>query len=290
MLESEQHVLITPLGTYTFDRNADPTTPRAYVTDPTDDVALDREVVRYPSQDLSYVGDGYDNARILTLVGVLEAASPELYMPERQRIKGMVNSLRRADGLLMWTPFGMDPVQAVVRRHERPEISAKPEVGGMVLSLIAGDPRIYSQEVVTTNVGAPDNVGGVTSPLTSPFVEAMSSPASGVVNAGDADTFPIVQIYGPITGPRIVNLTTGFQVSLPGLSIAAGDFVQVDMRSPVSVRLNGSSLADRYSFVDSRVSDFWPLISGDNNVALYGTEYDAAVTRADVLHRHAWMP
>lgn len=289
MFESELHTVVTPLGTLTLDRNA-ATLPRAYVTDPSDDTSLDREVVRYPSQDLSFVGDGYDNARILTLVGVLEADAPETYMPERQRIRGYLNSLRRADGLLMWTPFGMDPVQMVVRRHEKPEISAKPEAGGMVLSLIAGDPRVYSQELVTTEVDAPTSVGGFTSPFTSPFVEAASSTIETITNEGDAETFPIVRIYGPIRGPRIVNTTTGFQVSLPGLLISAGDYVQIDMSSPVSVLLNGSVLADRYSYVDTSVSDFWPLVAGDNGVALYGTEYDAAITRAEVDHRHAWMP
>lgn len=290
MFESEQHVLTTPLGTYTFDRNADPSLPRAYVTSVSDDVALDREVVRYPSQDLSHVGDGYDSARILTLVGVLEAATPELYMPERQVIRGRANSLRRADGLLQWTPFGMDPVQMVVRRHESPEISARPEVGGMIVSLIAGDPRVYSQELVTTEVEAPTSVGGFTSPFTSPIVEAMSSDEAGVTNDGDTDTFPIVRIYGPIRGPRIVNTTTGLQVSLPALQIASGDYLQIDMSSPVSVLLNGSVLADRYSYVDTSSSDFWALAAGSNNVALYGTEYDAAITRAEVDHRHAWNP
>jgi hypothetical protein len=291
MLESEQHVLTTVLGTYTFDRNADPAQPRAYVTDPSDDVSLDREVVRYPSQDFSYVGDGYDSARILTLVGVLEAATPELYMPERQLIRGLVNSIRRADGLLQWTPFGMDPVQMVVRRHERPEISAKPEVGGMVLSLIAGDPRIYSQALVETEIGPPSDVGGITSPMVEPLVETQTGDPETVTNAGDTDTFPIIEIHGPITSPRIRNTTTGLVVSLPGLIVANGDFIEVAMSPPApTVRLNGSELASRYSYVDSSASDFWPLVPGENLVELFGVTYTAGVTKAVVKHRHAWMP
>lgn len=289
MFESEQHTITTPLGVLTLDRNAT-SWPKAYVTDAGDDTDLEREVVRYPSQDRAHVGDGYDGTRILTLTGVLESFTPAEYMPERQRIRGMLNSLRREDGLLAWTPFGMDPVQMVVRRHAKPEISAKPEAGGMVLSLIAADPRVYSQELVTTEVSAPEATGGFTSPATSPITETQSSDLAPVMNEGDADTEPIVKIYGPISSPRIVNATTGLQVSMPGLQIASGDYVQIDMSSPVSVLLNGSILASRYSYVDTSVSDFWPLVAGDNNVALYGTEYDAGVTRAEILHRHAWMP
>lgn len=289
MFESEAHTITTPLGVLTLDRNAT-SWPKAYVTDAEDDMDLDREVVRYPSKDVSHVGDGYDTARILTLTGVLESFTPAEYIPERQRIRGMLNSLKRADGLLSWTPFGMDPVQMVVRRHAKPLISAKPESGGMVLSLIAGDPRVYSQALVTTDVGAPSSVGGFTSPFTGPIVEGASSPVAPVTNQGDAETEPIVRIYGPIRAPRIVNLTAGLQVSMPGLQVVAGDYVQIDMSSPVSVLLNGSILASRYSYVDTSVSDFWPLVAGDNDIALYGTEYDSGVTRAEILHRHAWNP
>lgn len=289
MFEADAHTITTPLGVLTFDRNS-LASPRAYVTNPTDDLPGDREVVRYPQQDRSFVGDEYANARIVTLVGVLEADTVATYIPERQRIRGALNSLMRADGVLAWQPYGMVPMQMIVRRHERPEVSAKPEVGGMVLSLIAGDPKVYSQAVTTTAVGAPTAVGGFTSPATSPIVEVASSPAAPVTNTGDTDTFPIVRIYGPIRGPRIVNTTTGLQVSMPGLTIAAGDYIEIDMAAPATIRLNGSVLASRYDYLDPATSDFWPLVPGANVIALYGTEYDAITTHADVLHRDAWMP
>lgn len=288
MFESDVHTLTTPLGTLVFDRNA-VTLPNAFIQAPVDDVANEREVVSYPEQDLAYVGDQYASARILTLSGVLQAASVEDYIPERQRIRGWVNQLRRADGLLQWTPPGMDPVQMVVRRHEKPDISPRARSGGMLLSLIAADPRVYSQAEIETEVTAPSATGGVKAPLVAPLVETQSGAPNTVTNEGDADAPPKVRIYGPITGPRLANLTTGLAVSLPGLVIASNDYVDIDMAVP-SVLLNGSPLASRYSYVDPRTSTFWSVAPGDNAVALYGSNYTAGVTRAVVTHRHAWMP
>lgn len=289
MLEGDTHTLTTPLGGLTFDRNSSAPI-RAYVTNPTFDLTADREVVRYPSQDRSHVGDAWANAAIVTLVGVLEAPTRDDYLPERTRIEGYVNSLMRADGVLAWESYAIGPVQMGVRRHESPKISAKPEAGGMVVSLIAADPKVYSQAVTTTRVEAPTAVGGFTFPMTFPAVETASSPIATATNEGLAETFPIVRIYGPIRGPRIVNVTTGLQVSMPGLSVAAGDYVEIDMAPPASIRLNGSVLASRYDYLDPATSDFWALVSGENAIALYGTEYEAGVTHADVLHRNAWMP
>lgn len=289
MFEADVHELETPLGTYTFDRNA-AAEPRAYVTDPTSSVDSEGDVVGYPNQERARVGDQFGRSRVINLSGVLEAGSRETYMPERQRLTGYVNRLMRADGVLRWTPYGMAPVQMIVRRGEEPKISARATVGGMLISLRAPDPNVYSQALETVTVEAPSTSGGVRAPLRAPLVEAQSSPASVITNDGDADTFPIVRIFGPITGPRITNTTTGKTVSLPGLTIAQGDHVEINMAAPPTVRLNGAAEATRYDKVDPGASNFWPLEPGANAVELYGTNYTPGITIATVEFRHAWMP
>lgn len=48
--------------------------------------------------------------------------------------------------------------------------------------------------------------------------------------SGTYREFPIINIYGPITNPKIVNAATGKKIDFTGISLVAGDYYTVDLR------------------------------------------------------------
>lgn len=287
MFESPLHTLTTPLGTLEFDRWS-MTKPHAFIQTVTDDITSEREVVAYPEQDLAYVGDQYDSARVLTLIGMMRADTVAQYIAERQRIKGWVNQLRRADGLLQWTPPGMEPMQMVVRRHEAPQISAKATSRGMLISLIAGDPRVYAQAEKSVELVGATNIG-FTSPFTGPITPSGTGADVIAHNAGDADSVPTSRWYGPATNPLLINISTGEQVVTDGLIIGDGEYLEVRHGGRPSMLLNGSELADRYRYRNPRRSKFFSIAPGDN-VLRFIASSTGPNTRAVVSWHDAHMP
>lgn len=112
-----------------------------------------RDVYDYPLDDGSYVGDAYAGARMWSLKGMLAAASHAERNTELQRMQALLNSLRRADGLLKWEPDGFPAVQSTVRRMGSLDYSggANKHVP-IAFNLIAGDPRVYSQAETVSSV------------------------------------------------------------------------------------------------------------------------------------------
>lgn len=115
---------------------------------------------------------------------------------------------------------------------------------------------------------------------------------SNVFNAGTADTFPIVTIYGPCTGPRIENQTTGKKLEfLSSYVLAAGEFLRIDFKEG-TVALNGdpSQSASRYDKIDfaGGISDWWNLIPRDNLLRFYPVSYTSP-SYVLIEYRHAYL-
>jgi hypothetical protein len=51
-----------------------------------------------------------------------------------------------------------------------------------------------------------------------------------VTYTGRHKTYPIIRIIGPITSPKITNETTGDVIFFDGITIAAGDYYEIDCR------------------------------------------------------------
>jgi hypothetical protein len=132
-----------------------PTSEYVLIEKPRTAVDDRRDTYDYPLDDGSYVGDAYAGARVWTLRGMLRESSHSARNVSMQRLNALLNSLRRADGLLKWEADGFPAVQSTVRRAGSVDWS-----GGRGLhlpftfGLIAGDPRVYSQELHTSSVAA----------------------------------------------------------------------------------------------------------------------------------------
>lgn len=94
-----------------------------------------------------------------------------------------------------------------------------------------------------------------------------------IINAGTAPTYPIVQIFGPCTQPRLENQTTGKKLEfLASYALVAGEYLEINFAEG-TVALNGDpalsqSRYDKIDFV-SGISEWWNLIPGSNFVRFY---------------------
>lgn len=111
---------------------------------------------------------------------------------------------------------------------------------------------------------------------------------SGVIGAttiepgGTADVWPIIRVYGPCVDPAIEHVERGQQIAFAGLTVAAGDFVEIDTRQR-TIRYNANAADPRYSSVDWAVSSWWPLSPEEQSIV-----FDPAGSSAPAMAEFAW--
>jgi hypothetical protein len=146
-----------------------------------------------------------------------------------------------------------------------------------IVSLRMHDPHFYS----TTAVSA-TSVGGGFTPSGMPWAwtnnstgYSTSSVHVDVTNTGKADAEPVIDLYGPMTGPRVINeLAKSGLRFYPHLVIPSGAFLRLDFRRR-TIRYN-----DLYDYDAWRVqenSDWWDdgvpgLVRGATQRIRYGAK------------------
>lgn len=150
--------------------------------------------------------------------------------------------------------------------------------------ITAPDPRKYSADLNTMQAYLLPSQGyGITVPLTLPF-SLTAKPVAGsvnAVNAGNFETRPVVTVTGPLTSPRITNVSTGQTVSWTGLVLGTGDqlVVDMDLKQPL---LNGALRPADYT------SSWWVMNPGQNTIQLGGSQ-TADGANMTVQWRDAWI-
>lgn len=119
------------------------------------------------------------------------------------------------------------------------------------------------------------------------FPEMTPRGAVNVTNLGNGYAVPVIRMYGPCENPKIENQTLDERIEFAGLTIAAGDYVEVDVRT-TAIRLNGESALSRFDLVDWPVSTLFRLARGVNAVRYYPDVFSGA-SEALVLYRHTWL-
>lgn len=134
-----------------------------------------------------------------------------------------------------------------------------------------------------------DAVGGFAFPLTFPMTFPASSAAGSVtvINDGNTVVSPVLRLYGPATDPRVENQTTGEQMLFSGLTIAAGDWLEIDCRE-LTARLNGLPDQSRLSRLDFAASDFLRLLRGTNTLRYFPVSFGDGA-RLEARYRSAWL-
>lgn len=131
-------------------------------------------------------------------------------------------------------------------------------------------------------------VGASTSPLGGLvylFFPASNGGNAIVTNAGNYRTWPRLRIYGPGTGIKISNQTTGEQLALTSLTVAAGDWFEIDMRAKTVTRSDGLDLRQ---YLDLANSSFFGVDAGTHTLRLsVVTGALVATTKMSVFWRDA---
>jgi hypothetical protein len=101
-------------------------------------------------------------------------------------------------------------------------------------------------------------------------------------NAGTVASAPTIELHGPLTSPAILNYTTSQVLSFPGLSIADGEIVTIDVMEHSAI--SGNS-AQRVSYL-ALDSVWWWVQPGQNVVRL---QADSGIGYMVFKWRSAWM-
>lgn len=151
------------------------------------------------------------------------------------------------------------------------------------VTLIAGDPTIYSQTEKDVTLNLPTNLSGRAYDREYPYGYGgfSGSPLSSLFNVGNKPVWPVIEIFGDCTNPKITNETTGQFVKLQR-SIGVQKSVVIDMQERMVLldgveSIRGDMTEDSY---------WWDLDPGENVI-----RYTAAAiggSAAVVTYRDAW--
>lgn len=171
-------------------------------------------------------------------------------------------------GRLFWTPTGLGDQRILDDARTR-------ECGAFTFGP-AGDPRLQFRF---------DSSFPYVYDFAQVEVEFVASTPQAVLNEGNVDFWPVVQVDGPVSAFSIENETLGqaivYDDSLPGaVAIGVGDYMEFDFFRNTAY-LNGTGASGKPG-IDMTLSDFWPLQAGVAN----SIEISGAAGR--MLYNHAY--
>lgn len=108
-----------------------------------------------------------------------------------------------------------------------------------------------------------------------------------VTNDGTVDAWPLLRVYGPCTDPVLRNQTLGLQLAFSGLTVNAGEFVEIDTRAR-TILYNGDPTNGRYQYLSFATSAWWPLAPGENVIRFTPATYTAP-SYLEITFRDAWL-
>jgi len=153
------------------------------------------------------------------------------------------------------------------------------------LQFTALDPRSYADTVSAASVAVTGTTtGGLTFPATFPVTFGASSDGQLTVrNIGNFSTRPTLTITGPITNPRVENLTDGTFIQV-NLALAGGEPLTID--SPAErILLGGASRLNLLAVG----STFTHLRKGTTDLRLTGVVATGNTPTLSVSWRATWL-
>lgn len=131
---------------------------------------------------------------------------------------------------------------------------------------------------------------GLAWPITFPISwdATAAAGAQTITNPGTLAAYFTARLYGPCTGPSLLNVTTGEQITFTSdLVLGAGDYVEVDTREHTAF---AESLPDasRLGYLDFAASTWWRLAPGGQELRFSAASVS---TGAQVVidYRPAWQ-
>lgn len=145
------------------------------------------------------------------------------------------------------------------------------------IQFIAPDPLFYHPSRQTVSLGNWGGTGFVI-PMTVPFDFGQSSVDQTTVinNIGSWNTYPEIQIIGPINNAVITNLTTGYKLDFTGLNLGSGNerIIDTSFEAKTVIDENGTNkISDLTNDSDLTLFSFLP---GINSIKITGSSITTA--------------
>ncbi|RYZ31919.1 MAG: hypothetical protein EOP01_02340, partial [Propionibacteriaceae bacterium] len=171
--------------------------------------------------------------------------------------------------VLVWREDDGVSRRVVLRGDSAPLVFDRAPAGASVkvlLTFVAPNGVLELLTPTTASVSAVASPGGGRGfPVRLPFGFPRTSTfnTTTVTNTGTEAAPPLLKLWGPCTGPVLLNLTTGERVSLPGLTLTPQQYVEVNVEN-ATLRLNGRATESLYAYQEWGVSSFGYLAPGVN--------------------------
>lgn len=210
----------------------------------------------------------YWRERVMRLVIGIRASDVSTYEQKRRELQAAFDLPR--DGLT-WLKFetqGGLKLQTQVHLNSQIQAPLNPgevTIGKVRIELIAEEPVFYSQTESTDEITFASGTGTVN-------------------NGGNAPIFPTVRIHGNVGNPAVENNTLGRTVSISGFTVAAGEYLDLDMLNEL---VEDQVEDSKYSYIDD--DDFFWLTEGDNTINLTGSTGGSGYRKVVFTYRDGYM-
>jgi hypothetical protein len=141
----------------------------------------------------------------------------------------------------------------------------------------------------TATIRPAQTSAGLTLPVTLPAsfvpgnVGALANITVGSGEYGAARTPLLIRLYGSCTDPTFTNQTAGRVLELDGLTLAAGQYLEIDFDQH-TILLNGDPSLNYYNKLNLSTSEWWQLEPGVNQITVGAATLDASC-EADLFWR-----
>jgi hypothetical protein len=245
--------------------------------------------VDQPSMDGQFAGPDYWSARQVQLDAAIKIpGNPAACQDMIGQIQAVTDAadvrLVGGQGMVLRIKRPGRPTKSLTVRSRRLDPDDEQIIHGWVpldMEFVAHDPTFYADTDTTTDVPIGWLTGGgFAAPVVAPIYVQDGTVAADrpgwAVNAGDADTWPIIRIFGPCANVTVLHAESGRALALPTLSLTAGQWVEIDTRPGYRTvtRENGGNAAV-YLSPSSRI-DLFSLPPGQSELRF--TAFDATNT------------
>lgn len=224
-----------------------------------------------PNVDSAVVPNQLYGGRLIDFTGKVWASDLPTYRTRRRTLETAVNIKRDSDDNLspLTLKFTtMDDLELQVEVYTKKFVFPDKFIlhGNYALQLFA--PSLYLLgQTAKSGVLYPFDAGGMAIPTGIPLAfNANAAASTPLVNSGNVDAYPTIQINGPLTNPTLVNETKGQTMNFT-YTLTSGQFIVVDTVNRTVVYYSSLG-ASPVNIRDAVTGDFITLAPGSNIVKL----------------------